>query len=605
MILLYVFVQREFWSIVGPIAGFTIGSLIVVSWHILRASYEFKSGRSAEYSQLSFQIPIIVTCLFIILMLWIFRFSLHQRPVSQYLLFGGFTGFIAYQIAGGASYRRVVPQILILGFLTYWSIQLLFPAGMYATDTGGYIVEISAIIADGGTEVSNYTGHLIHTAEFTLLTGLDVSTSYFVLATSLLTGTVLMLSAIDRAFPSFSKKVALFSALVFSICSWTLGRGFHPNKLNYFYPLIILFTIIMASLYRSNQISKKDIQRKVITGIFVIPAVVFGHRFSAGAVLMLLLVIGLFAILGRSVLTKEYAVVSQGLVVPFVIIYFLTVIGNPLHQGPLVSRLTSLISSVIIPQQTGGGATAGPGRFSQLQLDVLLASTTAQVLIFLLAIIGSIWMFQQNKWEYDLVLSWVIFIGVFLGVALLQNSVDTAPQRFYGILMLFGFNIAIAATFTIVCEKNLKILDNGSIHWSRLLVTGIVILLAVTSLVSPIAERATSPVSDEIPDIRQFDTEPLIEGDQWTQQYGVNEIYVVAPISDIPIDRIGQTQGVANRTTIESGRLIVYSQWSRDRGVRQSGGLGIGGRTYLFVPSPERKSDSRVYTNGETSAFFA
>lgn len=602
--LLYVFVQREFWSIVGPIAGFTTGSIIMVGRHMTRSSYELETSRSAEYSQLPFQVPIIVTCLFIILMIWIFRFALHQRPVSQYLLFGGFAGFVGYQIVSGGSHRRVVPQMLVLGFSTYWSTQFLFPAGMYATDTGGYISEIREIISSGGTGVSNYTGHLIHTAEFTLLTGLSVSTSYFVLATLLLTGTILMLSIIDRIFPSFSKKVALFSALVFSISSWTLGRGFHPNKLNYFYPLIITFVIVTLHLYNSRNISIKHIQRQIIIGVFIIPAVVFGHRFSAGAVLMLLLTIGLFTTLGRLILTKEYDVVSQGRVVSFVIIYLLAVIGNPLHQGPLVGRLSSLVTSVVVPDQTGGGAAAGPGRFSQLQLDVLVASTTAQFLVFALAVIGSIWMFQKKKWEYDLVLFWIVSLGIFLGVALLQNSVDTAPQRFYGMLLLFGFNIAIAVMLDVTSSQKLKLHGDTSVNWSRLVVTGLVVLLAITSLASPIAERATSPVSDDIPDIRQFDTEQITKSNQWSDQYDVNEARVVAPVSDIRIDRIGQTRGVVNRTAIESERVILYSEWSQDRGVAYSGGQGIGGRAYLFVPSPEQKSDTRIYTSGETYAFF-
>lgn len=57
MCLLYIFVQREFWSIVGPIAGFTVGSLLMTIWTVIRPWYirnnEYK--RSTESSQLPIQ----------------------------------------------------------------------------------------------------------------------------------------------------------------------------------------------------------------------------------------------------------------------------------------------------------------------------------------------------------------------------------------------------------------------------------------------------------------------------------------------------------------------------------------------------------------------
>ncbi|WP_147587308.1 hypothetical protein [Halorubrum lipolyticum] len=539
-------------------------------------------------------------------MIWVFRFTLHQRPVAQYVFFGGFAGFIGYQIAGGASRSRVIPQILVLSFLTFWSVQFLFPAGMFAIDTYyGYIPQIEGILRIGYyDDTGAYMGHLIHTGLFARLTGFDPQTAYFVLATSLLTGTILVLSILDRALSALSREVALFAALIFSISSWTIGRGMHPNKLNYFYPLIVLFGITAIHLYKSGRIPKSMIRRWFIAGIAIIPAVVFGHRFSAGAALLLLFAIFGYAVIARRVFADEYDLVSRRLLGPFVAVYFLAVIGNPLHQGPLAGRLSSLITSIVIPSEQGGGS-GGPGRFSELAIDVLIASTAAQTIVFALAVIGSIWMFQRRKWEYDLVLFWLVCLGALLAVALLRNSVDTAPQRFYGVLMLFGFNIAIAVAFDVARKRELQIFGDTSINWSRLIVTSLVVLLAVSSLASPIAERATSPVSDEIPDIRQFDTNSITEGDQWSEQYAVNESRIVAPTSDVPIDRISPARGVANRTGIGAETLVVYSEWSHRRGVGISGGLTIGGRTYVFVPSPERPSDNRVYQNGGTTAFYA
>ncbi len=603
--LLYIFVQREFWSIVGPLAGFTVGALIMVVWWATRSLHrtetKTETDQPIEFSQLPVQVPIIVTCLYIVLMLTIFRFYLHERPIAQYFLFGGFAGFIGYQIASGASKKRVVPQILVLSFLTYWSVQLLFPAGMYDTDTYyRYIPQIESILASGywrGGET--YMGHLLHTAEFAAITGLPVQDAYFLLATLLLTGTILVISVLDRVLPSISKETVLFAALVFAITSWTLGRGMHPNKLNYFYPLIVLFGIVGIQLYQAVRSSRMDIHRWFIIGIFIIPAVVYGHRFSAGAALLFLLAIFAFAAVGRLLLAEEYSILSKGHLGLFVMTYFLAVIGNPIHQEPLTGRLTNIITSVIVPADEGGGGSGGPGRFDQLQLDVLITSTTAQTLVFALAVIGSIWMFRQRKWDHDLVLFWIVCLGGFLGISVLFNSVDTAPQRFYGMLMLFGFNIAIGVAFNVLRKQESDGIWRSSIKWGRVFVAVLIVLLAVTSLASPIAERATSPVSDEIPDIRQHDTAPLNEGNQWADEYTTNEVRIVAPNSDVSIERTGPTQGVINSTAIES-RTVVYSEWSERRGVGVGRAETLGGTTYLFVSSPEQRSDNRIYINGET-----
>jgi hypothetical protein len=476
---------------------------------------------------------------------------------------------------------------------------------MYAIDTYySYIPQIEEILIMGYyANIGAYTGHLIHTSLFAGLTGLSSQTAYFVLATSLLTGTIFILSILDRALSVLSKDAALFAALIFSISSWTIGRGMHPNKLNYFYPLIVLFGVISIQLYKSSRVPISMIRRWFIAGVLTIPAVVFGHRFSAGAALLFLFAIFGYAVIARQLLADEYDIVSRGFLAPFVAVYFLAVIGNPLHQGPLAGRLSSLITSIVIPAEQGGGS-GGPGRFSELAIDVLVASTAAQTFIFALAVIGSIWMFQRRKWEYDLVLFWLVCLGALLAVALLRNSVDTAPQRFYGVLMLFGFNIAIAVAFDVARRRKLSIFGNTSLNWSRLVVSGLVVLLAVSSLASPVAERATSPVSDEIPDIRQFDTDSITQGDQWSDQYATDESRIVAPTSEVPIDRTSASQGVANRTAIDAETLIVYSEWSHRRGVGIAGGLTIGGRTYVFVPSPERPSDERIYENGGTAAFY-
>lgn len=67
-------------------------------------------------------------------MVVLFRVSLHHRPPLMYVLFGGYAGFIAYQIARSGGPAQVIPQIVVLAFFTYWSSQWLFPTGMCAPD---------------------------------------------------------------------------------------------------------------------------------------------------------------------------------------------------------------------------------------------------------------------------------------------------------------------------------------------------------------------------------------------------------------------------------------------------------------------------------------
>jgi len=59
---------------------------------------------------------------------------------------------------------------------------------------------------------------------------------------------------------------------------------------------------------------------------------------------------------------------------------------------------------------------------------------------------------------------------------------------------------------------------------------------------------------------------------------------------------------VINSTAIES-KTVVYSEWSEKRGVNVGSGETLGGTTYLFVSSPERQSDNRVYDNNGTIVF--
>ncbi|MBP1902852.1 hypothetical protein J2744_002554 [Halorubrum trapanicum] len=606
LLLLYVFVSLEFWSIVGPILGVAIGGFLGVVGLLLKRFY-LPSNLSidSENDPLDARIPIILACLYAAAIIVLFRFHTYQRPPLLYVLFGGYAGLIAYQIARGAPPRSIVPQIASLSFFTYWSSQLLFPAGMAGPDTlQGYIPGVEYILSTGNilSGQTIYAGHLAHTAAFSQITGLSPQLGYFLLATLLLVCTVLVISILDHVFPSITRRMALYATLIFATSSWMLGRGMHPNKLNFFYALILLLGSTGVLLYRSLELPNPA-RRRVLLGITIMPALIFGHQFSAGAAMILLIVLGVFAFVSSLITPREYAPMTSAKgALLFVSVYLLGVMGNPIHQDPLVGRFTGLLLSVVQSSETGT-ATGGPGRYSELAIDVLIASTAAQTILFVLSILGAVWLFRRSEWEYDFVLTWIGAISLLLVVSLLTNSVDTAPQRFYGLLILFGFNICVGTLFYVIDRRGR--ISNGHITISggRITVVFLVISLSVAGLASPVADKATSPVGDDLPHFRQFNTHQEIQGDKWTQTYVDGSLQLTHPGTSIPIEQTGPNTGEANLTGVDRGTLISYSDLTNRTGVISESGLSLGGRQFVFVESPEQPTDSRVYENGETRVF--
>jgi hypothetical protein len=376
----------------------------------------------------------------------------------------------------------------------------------------------------------------------------------------------------------------------------------HPNKLNFFYPLILLVGLATIRLFRSSESYSSNTMAWIGIVAVVSPAIIFGHQFSAGAALVFLAVLGTFSLICQTVLTGQYSNVPQRSIIFVVVAYVLAVLGNPIHQGPLLFRFSELTLSVVQSTSTTGGS-GGPGGYSALPINVLLFSTAAQALLFALSILGAIWIFKKSEWEYDLVLFWLGSISVLLVVSVLQNSADTSPQRFYSLLTLFGFNVCTGAFLYYVNKRDLR--SNAiSADVGYSIVAVLIAILAITSLASPIADRATSPVSDEMPHFRQFDTAQLNEGNKWTQNYGSPDINrIVPPESDVPIQRTGRITGEANISSLASGEPYVYSALANRTGVVVSGGLSLGGRTFVFVAPPSNPTGELIYTNGQTTVY--
>lgn len=283
-----------------------------------------------------------------------------------------------------------------------------------------------------------------------------------------------------------------------------IGRGMHPNKLNFFYPLVLLLGIVAIHQHRSARLDQPTVVRWSVIGLLTTPAVVFRNHFSAGAGMIFLLVISGFALFAIAASPVDYDVCPRHIVLLFTAVYTLSIMGSPIHQGSLLGRFSDILLSVV--QFKTGTGVGGAGRYSDLTINVLVASTATQTILFTLTALDAIWMFRQREWEYDLVIAWMGFLAVFLVISLTQNSQGTAPQRFYSYVVPFGFNICTGAYLFVLSRSTLPSNWSAPINAGRLLVTALVVALAVTSLVSPVADKATSPVGDEIPHFRQFDT---------------------------------------------------------------------------------------------------
>jgi hypothetical protein len=589
--------SKGYLAILGPALGLTIGSTLASGWILLKKD----TALTVECSDpLPYQVSIIFMSVYTVSVLASLRYYTRHRPLVLYVIFGGYAGIIAYQIARGEPHRRVIPQIMTFAFFSYWSSQLLFPAGMFNPDTAfSYIPEVTSSTQMGFVPFSRYFGHLIHATEFTLITNLSVQTGYFLISTLLLTFVIPLIATLDRVLPAISSQTSLFAAMIFSSSSWMLRRGMHPNKLNFFYIIIILLGIAVIQLYRAESIEDK--RRWALLGFITMPTILFGHRYSAGAAMVFVVSIGLFLIGSKTVIGNKYNTGYVKGVFLFIAVYIIAVIGTPLHQQALLWRLSRIIMSFFI--NIGGGGGGGGGRYSELTLEVLAVSTSAQALLFALATLGGAWMIRQSDWEYDLVIFSMGALGVFILFALLQNSRDTQPQRFYALLVMFGLNLCAGVFFTLLSKYSKGRDQLNRINIGRTAVVILMMTLAITSLASPVTDETMSPVADDVPHNLKFHTQQQTTGERWIENYNSNVLRTVGLGSKVPIQSSGGKVGSLNLSAVEHRGLYAYSDLANRTSRVTSGGGNLGGRNRVFVQPPSNHCDSLVYSNGEKYVF--
>jgi hypothetical protein len=597
LIALSLFVVIGFKSILGPILGATAGGLVALFVLHIRP-LEVDLSTDIENSLPDYRIATIVTCLYITTLVIAYLDVIHKRPIIHYMLFGGFAAYVAYEIALGARHRRVLPQLFALTFFTYWSVQFAFPLGMFNADArGSYLPEIRTALDTGAIETTYGTlGHMVYALETILITGLSPRIGYFLLGVLILTSTLFLIGIIDRILPAISKQTALYAALFFGCSAWTLGRGFRPSKLAFFYGLTLLIGLVVIVQYIG---SSRERKRWMLIGVIATPAIIYGHRFSAGAAMVFIVVLAVFLLIASEWSLSTYERVSVGSLLAFSAAYTISVIGTPVHQEPLLQRLSSLLVSVVAPTSSAPGG--GPGRYSEVAMELLLVSTAGEAILFGLGVLGVTIAIRRGNWEHDIVVFWMAALSLLLIVSLLFNAADVPAQRFYALLALFGLNIFAGVGLVWLVRAETKLITPHSV--------GIVIFVfALLSLGSPVASMHFSFVSDDVPHYRAYETHRIDTGQEWTNEFQTNStstLEAVPPENDLPIQRTSKKRAEINISEIQRGTLYLYSGDATRTGVRIGGGPTLGGRTYVFLHLTTSTNQSKVYSNNDSKVYFS
>lgn len=584
-------VSLGFWAFLGPVIGVVLGGLA----SLFIREYDFRNTAHA----FDWRIGVAVTAFYVIGVIVSYRFASGPRPPVHYAIHGAMVAFITVEILRGQRRRLVVPEMLVLLFFAFWSSQFAFPAGMYAPDTFSFMREVRTILEVGSlAQVSLYghtPGHMVYVAAFARVTGLSVDLAYRLSATLAVTGTVLVLSYSDLAIPSLSRTTALLSTLVFATMSYTLAKGGHPTKLNYFYPLVAMIVLIVIKIETSDQ----QLDRYVAILGVVMTYLVFGHTYSSGAALM---AAGAVWVYFRGVpfadnldyaepLRGRRSIVFIALCIAF-LAYSIFVTGEMSARiGSIVTSLTDLFGS------SSGGS--GGGRYSNLPLGTLFAATSAQLVMFVVSMLGLSMLVRRRKIGFDAVTFWVVSGFSVLAFSIFGNATDIPPQRIYSLLALFGLNIAAAVGILALRSKSRN-------DWPAVVVLAI---LAILSLSSPVAGVGLSPYSDDIPAFRDYRTVGNNEVTNWIEAYAATDTTrtTTNQVANVPTEPLepSRVSTFIDRSAIATQTLYVYSQVARESGLLVDGsGATLGSRRYAFVhPPDDTEIDDTVYDSGKATVY--
>lgn len=590
---------------IGVSIGIFLGSACSV---LLKTDFDF-----AQYtaSPIDWRIGWMLTALYVTATIIAFRPVSRTRPIAQYLLFGLMAGALAFQIHRGQDRRHVLPQVLVFAFITYWSTQFAFPAGINGPDTKAFIPAAREIALSSRVpeEVvyGNTPNHMIYVAETSLITGEPIQLSYYLGSVITLVVTIAFVAGLSRVIPGFDDRTILFAALVFSITSFTLQRGFFPTKLNFFKPLIL---ISIYGVYRSS-VSQSVGQRFVPVTLIAVTALMFGHTYSMGIATIVVGSISGFSAFVNNVSELDYRErVPSGSTVRIALVFVLVLLGYSLiGNSGIIGRLQGILLSIIAPLSDAASSGSSGGRYASLPLGTLLTSTFSQTILFILGVVGSISLVQSRNWGSDSLLAWMVTGFALIGFSLIFNAVDIPTPRIYTLLVMFGLNIAVVLgiyVFVRAAPSGVK----------PVFAATIIAIFAIFSLVSPVAGMTLSPIGDDIPHFRHFSTHQEVESQEWKQDflhldgYPNTQVQPEVPLKiddqhSVPEQR--DRHLVIDRSKIEPGTIYLYNDLAAQIGtVSETKSTGLGGRIFSFVELPSSSElDNQIYENGEQRAFIS
>lgn len=584
LVAVYAIVSRGWWAFTGPALGIVVGAGIV---GLLGDHDRAPTPRNCKLLS-DPKIGLSLALFYAVAVIVSYYHVEFSRPLVHYALIGIVTASVSIQILNGVDRTIILIQVLIIGFATYWSSQIAYPAGAFNVDTKEFLTMISTVVSVSGVSPEMYYSrtpvHQVYVAVSVLIWGTKIQFSYIFLATLLLTLSVIPVALLDRVVSPLSKREALFSAFIYMTASFTIGRGLAPHKSNFFRFSILLIVFLYFRLKRSG-----PAPRLFLSGLLIIISLIAGHSYSAGILAIILISLELGnGLYSRRIYTKDYDG-RQQLIVLTLLIMFISYSMYVFSGGGIVRRVAAVVQSVF--GITGGGTTGG--RYSNFDLTILFFSTVSQFILYSCGVAGILLMFQENEIDFDNVVIWVLIAAGMMLFSLLINAFQIPVQRIHGILAAFGLNIGAAISIIAIDKK----IPEGI---SSYVVPMLMIIFVVFSLASPVAMVSLSPVADDIPQFRQFETEQSRSGSTWESQY-LNEdaLSMEVPRSEVPIVPIGQKYAVVDRDAIPTGKIYVYNDLAAKRGIILENRPTIGGRTYRFTNNSKSVSrDSQVYSNG-------
>lgn len=615
---------------VGPAVGIVAGTVLaVVLWRHLDIELPLETGPDRP---LAWQLPVIVTALYVTGVVVSYRYTFQARPLVHYPLFAAAVGFIAYQIHRGQSGGQVLAHLCVVAFTTYWSSQLAYPAGYRNQDTpellhGYEVVRTLGYVTEHATRYAHTPIQPIQSVQYLEILGLEFLTVYNLVAVLALTATIPLVGIVDRALPSISRQTALYAALFFSFISFTLNRGHIPNKINFFTPLTLIVVLVVLSITFTD----RDRTNWVVVGLVTFTALLYGHEYSTGVTTLIVVTLLAFGIATTFVSVPSYGdrLSTQPFPVVLCFLFFLLFFSFSMFNGSIALRLFGFIFGGIVLLVFGADgillAGAPTGRYGLLDFDVLLFATAVETFLLVFGVAGLLLFLRVGRRDLDAVAFWIIGGFGLIGVSIVISTASLPPHRIYAVLGLFGLNLTIAlavqtlSTGWTPVERLQRTLPDGTV------LVVVVCLFAVLSLGSPIAAMSMSPLSDELPHDRQYETVPNNDGVAWIEAYGQTEgivwrhlsrhteeehlLTMIVPHREMPVVATGEQTAMIDRDNVEPGTIYMYSVLGEETGIHgpvdeSVEDRSLGGREFAWlVPNPDSEFDHVIYRNGETTFY--